>query len=70
MQQQLEAFEDYRPYFTYWVTTVQVVVLIAAIILYGFAPFGIGIRQRTGKVTQLSLLLNFMLLLVVVTIDV
>ncbi|XP_065558640.1 inactive rhomboid protein 1-like [Artemia franciscana] len=58
VQQQLEAFEDYRPYFTYWVTTVQVVVLIAAIILYGFAPFGIGIRQRTGKVMVKSLSLE------------
>lgn len=34
------SFNDYRPYFTYWVTTVQILIMIITLFTYGFGPFG------------------------------
>lgn len=36
------SFNDYRPYFTYWVTTVQILIMIITLIIYGFGPFGLS----------------------------
>ncbi|XP_017004077.2 inactive rhomboid protein 1 [Drosophila takahashii] len=49
---------DHRPFFTYWINTVQVVVLILSIICYGIAPIGIGSEQKTGQVLVTSLSLQ------------
>ena len=49
-QTHLDDFTDSRPYFTYWVTTVQVVVFLAAVLTYGFGPFGVGLARSTGLV--------------------
>ncbi|KAH8389490.1 hypothetical protein KR200_009703 [Drosophila serrata] len=49
---------DHRPFFTYWINTVQVVVLILSIICYGVAPIGIGSEQKTGQVLVTSLSLQ------------
>lgn len=48
---------DHRPYFTYWINTVQIVVLCLALICYGFGPIGVGMEQKNGQVlvTTLSL---------------
>jgi hypothetical protein len=35
---QLEGIEERRPYFTYYMSFCQIVVLAAAIGVYGFAP--------------------------------
>ena len=40
-----------RPYFTYWVTTVQIVIVIVSIAFYGFAPIGFSYSQRTDLVS-------------------
>lgn len=32
--------DDYRPYFTYWVTIVQIVILFISLCTYGFGPVG------------------------------
>ncbi|VDM40546.1 unnamed protein product [Toxocara canis] len=39
-----------RPYFTYWVTCVQVLVSIITIFTYGFGPIGFGRVERTADV--------------------
>ncbi|XP_017099258.2 inactive rhomboid protein 1 [Drosophila bipectinata] len=49
---------DHRPFFTYWINTVQIVVLILSIICYGIAPIGIGSEQKTGQVLVTSLSLQ------------
>lgn len=49
------SFTDYRPYFTYWVTTVQIVVLLAAIVLYGYAPYGTSSTLIRGNIQVTSL---------------
>ncbi|KAH8410588.1 hypothetical protein KR009_005697 [Drosophila setifemur] len=49
---------DHRPFFTYWINTVQIVVLVLSIICYGIAPIGIGSEQKTGQVLVTSLSLQ------------
>ena len=42
---------DHRPYFTYWVTFVQVAVLFISLILYGFGPIGVDLYKRQNMVS-------------------
>ncbi|XP_033236868.1 inactive rhomboid protein 1 [Drosophila pseudoobscura] len=49
---------DHRPIFTYWINTVQFLVLVLSIICYGIAPIGIGSEQKTGQVLVTSLSLQ------------
>lgn len=58
IMQQLDDIEDHRPMFTYWVTTVQILVLIISLICYGFGPFGIDLQTRSGQVLVTSLSLQ------------
>lgn len=58
IQQQLDDLEDYRPMFTYWVTTVQVLILAISLICYGFGPVGIDLYQTSGQVLVTSLSLQ------------
>ena len=53
--QQLDDLEDYRPYFTYWVTSVQLVIIVISLLLYGFGPVGIELHQGTGQVLSRGL---------------
>ncbi|XP_066588162.1 inactive rhomboid protein 1 isoform X3 [Prorops nasuta] len=55
VRQQLDDFDDHRPFFTYWVSTVQVLVLIFAIAFHGFGPFGMDLKRRTAQVLVTSL---------------
>lgn len=41
----------HRPYFTYWVSFVQVVILIVMVSVYPFAPIGFSQKQLTKKVS-------------------
>lgn len=58
IKRQLDDMEDYRPMFTYWVTTVQILVLIISLICYGFGPFGLDLQTRSGQVLVTSLSLQ------------
>uniref|UniRef100_A0A1B0DB34 Rhomboid-like protein n=1 Tax=Phlebotomus papatasi TaxID=29031 RepID=A0A1B0DB34_PHLPP len=49
---------DYRPFFTYWINTVQILVLIISIICYGIGPMGFGMEYKTGQVLVTSLSLQ------------
>lgn len=51
IKEQLDDLDDYRPYFTYWVTTVQVVILFISLFTYGFGPPGIDLNRRSGLVS-------------------
>ena len=42
---------DHRPYFTYWVTFVQVAVLFISLLLYGFGPIGVDLYKRQNMVS-------------------
>ncbi|CDW60087.1 rhomboid family protein [Trichuris trichiura] len=56
--QQLDDFDDYRPFFTYWITTVQVLVMIIALVSYGFGPIGFWRTHYSAMVLQPSLVLE------------
>ncbi|XP_038069235.1 inactive rhomboid protein 2-like isoform X2 [Patiria miniata] len=58
VRKQIEEIEDHRPYFTYWVTTVQIVIVIVSIAFYGFAPIGFSYSQRTDLVQQSNLVIQ------------
>ncbi|KFM66560.1 Inactive rhomboid protein 1, partial [Stegodyphus mimosarum] len=55
VKEQLDDIDDHRPFFTYWVTTVQVLVTVISLAVYGFGPFGIRKTQRSGEVMVTSL---------------
>lgn len=38
---QLNSIYDSRPYFTYWIMSVQFIIMILALITYGFGPIGL-----------------------------
>ncbi|KAJ8916104.1 hypothetical protein NQ315_004471, partial [Exocentrus adspersus] len=58
IREQLDDMEDHRPMFTYWVTTVQILVLFISVICYGFGPFGVDLQSRSGQVLVTSLSLQ------------
>jgi hypothetical protein len=41
---------DHRPYFTYWMTFVQIFVLFISLITYGIGPVGIDLYKKAGMV--------------------
>ncbi|BFZ18000.1 hypothetical protein BsWGS_21039 [Bradybaena similaris] len=47
---QIDNLDDHRPFFSYWVTFVQTVIMITSLVIYGFAPIGIGVSTVTGNV--------------------
>ena len=49
---------DHRPYFTYWVTFVQVAILFISLIMYGFGPIGVDLYKRQNMVGLVLLLRN------------
>nr|KAF7437935.1 hypothetical protein H0235_000326 [Vespula pensylvanica] len=58
VRKQLDDFEDHRPYFTYWITTVQVLILIISLACYGFGPVGMELNHRSARVLVTSLSLQ------------
>ncbi|XP_034180503.2 rhomboid-5 isoform X3 [Osmia lignaria lignaria] len=58
VRKQLDDFEDNRPYFTYWITTVQILILIISLACYGFGPVGMDLSHRSGLVLVTSLSLQ------------
>ncbi|RWS15919.1 inactive rhomboid protein 1-like protein [Dinothrombium tinctorium] len=58
MKKTINDLDDHRPYFTYWVTTVQILVLVVAVFAYGFGPFGFTRSHEKGLVLVTSLSLQ------------
>lgn len=48
------SFNDHRPYFTYWVTTVQILIMIITLLTYGFGPFGFSETIVKSKIRATS----------------
>ncbi|TMW47949.1 hypothetical protein DOY81_006974, partial [Sarcophaga bullata] len=49
---------DHRPFFTYWINTVQIIVMFFSLLCYGIGPIGFGVEQKTGQVLVTSLSLQ------------
>ena len=47
-----------RPYFTYWVTFVQIVIFIIAVAVYGIAPIGFEETLISDEVTSLEIIFS------------
>ena len=56
----IDEYEDFRPYFTYWVTIVHCVILITTMITYGIAPVGLDLHRKSSLVLVTSLSLQQM----------
>ncbi|KAG7486674.1 hypothetical protein JOB18_035701 [Solea senegalensis] len=52
VQKQLEDFHSHRPYFTYWITFVHIVITLLACCTYGFAPVGFAQHSTTELVLK------------------
>ncbi|KAM5274784.1 inactive rhomboid protein 2 isoform 2-T2 [Ctenodactylus gundi] len=55
VQRQLESFDSHRPYFTYWLTFVHVIITLLVICTYGIAPVGFAQHVTTQLVSQVVL---------------
>ncbi|CAG0924818.1 unnamed protein product, partial [Notodromas monacha] len=55
VKEQLDDMDDYRPYFTYWITFTQILIMIISLFSYGFGPFGFSIVEQRALVTVPSL---------------
>ncbi|VDN07201.1 unnamed protein product [Thelazia callipaeda] len=47
-----------QPFFTYWVTTVQVLVMIISLCTYGVGPWGFGLSEETADVLHTTVTLK------------
>ncbi|TKS68826.1 Inactive rhomboid protein 2 [Collichthys lucidus] len=52
VQKQLDDFHSHRPYFTYWITFVHIVITLLACCTYGFAPVGFAQSSTTELVLK------------------
>lgn len=52
IQKQLDDFQSHRPYFTYWITFVHVLITLLACCTYGFAPVGFSQHSKTELVLK------------------
>ncbi|KAM9314373.1 inactive rhomboid protein 2-like isoform 2-T2 [Pholidichthys leucotaenia] len=52
IQKQLDDFSSHRPYFTYWLTFVHVVITLLACCTYGFAPVGFSQHSTSELVLK------------------
>ncbi|XP_048575715.1 inactive rhomboid protein 1 isoform X2 [Nematostella vectensis] len=52
VKKQLDSLSDHRPFFTYYVSFVQTVVLIVTLAVYGFAPIGFTRTERSALVLK------------------
>ncbi|VDN55968.1 unnamed protein product, partial [Dracunculus medinensis] len=53
-----DSYVDYRPFFTYWVTSVQMLVTVVSLLIFGFGPYGFGRIERTADVLHSSITLK------------
>ncbi len=44
----------FRPFFTYWVTFVQIVIYVIAILVHGIAPVGFEESEITSEVSVIT----------------
>ena len=54
VKEQLDDMDDYRPYFTYWATFVQILIMFIALLCYGFGPVGFTFKDQRGFVSAIT----------------
>ena len=51
----LKSIKQHRPYFTYWITFVQIIVCLVSMFAYGLAPVGFSYDLKKGLATTINL---------------
>ncbi len=49
MRKQLESMPEHRIYFIWWLTVVQLIVLVVTLALYPIAPIGFGRKVASSE---------------------
>ncbi|XP_047465840.1 inactive rhomboid protein 1 isoform X6 [Mugil cephalus] len=52
VKRQIEDMDDHRPFFTYWITFVHLLVTILAVAIYGIAPVGFTQHETVDSVLR------------------
>ncbi|CAL8283867.1 unnamed protein product [Merluccius merluccius] len=52
VQRQIEDMDDHRPFFTYWITFVHLLITILAVAIYGIAPVGFSQHETVDSVLR------------------
>ncbi|XP_029934390.1 inactive rhomboid protein 1 isoform X3 [Myripristis murdjan] len=52
VQRQIEDMDDHRPFFTYWITFVHLLITILAVTIYGIAPVGFSQHETVDSVLR------------------
>ncbi|XP_041830681.1 inactive rhomboid protein 1 isoform X2 [Melanotaenia boesemani] len=52
VKKQIEEMDDHRPFFTYWITFVHLLITILAVIIYGIAPIGFTQHETVDSVLR------------------
>ncbi|KTF75341.1 hypothetical protein cypCar_00042365, partial [Cyprinus carpio] len=52
VKQQIEDMDDHRPFFTYWMTFVHILITILAVCIYGIAPVGFSQHETVDSVLR------------------
>ncbi|XP_068161799.1 inactive rhomboid protein 1 isoform X2 [Antennarius striatus] len=52
VKRQIEDMDDHRPFFTYWITFVHLLITILAVTIYGIAPVGFSQHEAVDSVLR------------------
>ncbi|XP_077958979.1 inactive rhomboid protein 1 isoform X4 [Gasterosteus aculeatus] len=52
VQKQIEDMDDHRPFFSYWITCVHLLITILAVAIYGIAPVGFSQHETVDSVLR------------------
>ncbi|XP_062234639.1 inactive rhomboid protein 1 isoform X2 [Platichthys flesus] len=52
IKRQIEDMDDHRPFFTYWITFVHLLITILAVTIYGIAPVGFSQHETVDSVLR------------------
>ncbi|XP_029954286.1 inactive rhomboid protein 1 isoform X4 [Salarias fasciatus] len=52
VKRQIEDMDDHRPFFTYWITCVHLLITILAVTIYGIAPVGFSQHETVDSVLR------------------
>ncbi|KAJ8387132.1 hypothetical protein AAFF_G00160720 [Aldrovandia affinis] len=52
VRRQIEDMDDHRPFFTYWITFVHLLITILAVCIYGIAPVGFSQHEAVDSVLR------------------
>ncbi|XP_061081155.1 inactive rhomboid protein 1-like isoform X2 [Conger conger] len=52
VQRQIQDMDDHRPFFTYWITFVHLLITVLAVCIYGIAPVGFSQHETIDSVLR------------------